>query len=59
MKRQTKKCNISGLRERRGVSDGDGITGDAIRDFWVIFWDHANFIREALVENPQFGCFEN
>ena len=56
MIRQTRKCNISGLRERRGVWDGDGITGEAIEDFWVIFWTHANFIREALVENPELGC---
>ena len=65
MAKQANKCNnlygtskqVSAGRKRRddeerGVFD-DGLFTNPISDFWSIFWHHAAFIRETLIQNPE------
>ena len=66
MARQANECNnLTGSKEvsrkrrddeERGVFD-DGQFVGPIADFWSIFWHHAAFIRESLVQNPD--CNQN
>ena len=67
MAKQANKCNnltgtskeVSRKRrddEERGVF-ADGQFTNAISDFWSIFWHHAAFIRETLIQNPE--CNQN
>ena len=35
----------------RGVLNGDPITGNAMDDFYKIFWGHAAWIREVFLQN--------
>merc|ERR1712193_133508 len=37
----------------RGLLNDQELTGDAVDDFWTIFWGHGTWIREALLQTPE------
>ena len=49
---ETEKEVVRRSAEERGLLNDLELSGDWNDDMWIIFWGHATYIREALLQNP-------